>query len=59
MSRGESRTQFWHGYRVTLRISILLLIAAGLGKLLDLGLVELNHRGVVPSSVRPHAHPLP
>ena len=47
MSRGQSRTQFWHEYRVTLRISILLLTAAGLGKLLDLGLVELNRRGVV------------
>ena len=43
----ESTTQFWNRYRFTLRILILLLVAAGLSKLLDLGLVEMNRRGMV------------
>ena len=43
----ESTAQFWNRYRLTLRILILLAVAAGLSKLLDLGLVELNRRGVV------------
>ncbi len=43
----QSTTQFWNPCRFTLRILILLLVAAGLSKLLDLGLVDLNRRGVV------------
>ena len=43
----QSTTQFWNLCRFTLRILILLLVAAGLSKLLDFGLVDLNRRGVV------------
>ena len=46
MGDRESPTQFYR-YHFTLRILILLLVTAGLSKLLDLGLVEINRKGVV------------
>ncbi len=47
MSAEESEMQFWHRCRTTLRMLILLLVVVGLTKLLDLGFVELNRRGMV------------
>ena len=47
MGARESTTQFWSRCRFTLGILIMLLVTAGLSKLLDIGLVELNRRGAV------------